>query len=180
LADWVQHRSESWKPKPVKRVYVRKADGRRRPLGIPVIADRCLQALAVGALVHDAIESICLTGKGPNPKRPWILDADLAAAFDRIDHDHLLRQLGTFPARGLVEHRLGRPRRRLVAPQCLDQPVGRNDLAGVQHQDGEHGALLVPAKETVRPSCHTSRSPRTRNSILFTFAAPTRPYPHAR
>jgi hypothetical protein len=30
------------------------------------------------------------------------LDADLAAAFDRIDHDHLLGMLGTFPARGLI------------------------------------------------------------------------------
>jgi len=32
----------------------------------------------------------------------WILDADLAAAFDRIDHDHLLAELGTFPARGMA------------------------------------------------------------------------------
>lgn len=33
----------------------------------------------------------------------WVLDADLAAAaFDRVDHDHLLDQLGTFPAREMV------------------------------------------------------------------------------
>jgi len=31
-----------------------------------------------------------------------VLDADLTAAFDRIDHDHLLDQLGTFPARELI------------------------------------------------------------------------------
>jgi hypothetical protein len=31
-----------------------------------------------------------------------VLDADLAAAFDRIDHGHLCGQLGTFPARGLI------------------------------------------------------------------------------
>jgi RNA-directed DNA polymerase len=69
---------------------------------IPVIADRCLQALVLGALepewearfeprsygfrpgrgCHDAIESIYLTGKGPNPARAWVLDADLAAALD--------------------------------------------------------------------------------------------------
>ena len=33
-------------------------------------------------------------------RRLWILDADLAAAFDRIDHDHLLSQLGVVPRAG--------------------------------------------------------------------------------
>ena len=40
--------------------------------------------------------------KGRSPKRPWVLDADLAGAFDRIAHDHILAMLGTFPARGMV------------------------------------------------------------------------------
>ena len=91
-------------------------------LGIPVIADRALQALASSALepewearfeprsygfrpgrgCHDAIEAIYQVGKGASPARRWVLDADLAAAFDRIDHHHLLGQLGTFPARELV------------------------------------------------------------------------------
>ena len=50
LADWLQRRAEPWKPKPVKRVFIPKANGRQRPLGIPVIADRALQALILGAL----------------------------------------------------------------------------------------------------------------------------------
>jgi RNA-directed DNA polymerase len=122
LADWVQHRSEAWKPKPVKRVFIPKAGGRQRPLGIPVIADRALQALVLGALepewearfepksygfrpgrgCHDAVEAIFCTVVGRNPHRRWILDADLAAAFDRIDHDYLMASLGTFPARGRI------------------------------------------------------------------------------
>jgi RNA-directed DNA polymerase len=40
---------------------------------------------------------------GRNPHRRWILDADLAAAFDRISHDHLMSALGGFPARTLIE-----------------------------------------------------------------------------
>ena len=42
--------TSAWRPRPVKRVYVPKSNGRRRGLGIPVIADRALQALAVNAL----------------------------------------------------------------------------------------------------------------------------------
>src|ERR1700757_4183813 len=50
LAAWLQHGTSAWRPRPVKRVYVPKSNGRRRGLGIPVIADRALQALAVNAL----------------------------------------------------------------------------------------------------------------------------------
>ena len=35
-------------------------------------------------------------------RRVWALDADLAAAFDRIDHDHLLAAIGSFPARDMI------------------------------------------------------------------------------
>ena len=107
----------SHQPFPVRRVYIAKAHdkAKMRPLGIPVISDRCHQARVRNALepewearfeprsygfrpgrgCHDAIESLFSTLHGKS-RRVWILDADLAAAFDKISHEHLLEMLGDF------------------------------------------------------------------------------------
>jgi len=166
----VQHHGSSWTPKPVKRVYVRKANGRQRPLGIPVIADRALQAQVVNALepewearfeprsygfrpgrgCHDAIQAIFATANGRSARRCWVLDADLASAFDRIDHNHLLAQLDGFPARGLVAKWLkagvidngrfavseeGTPQGGVISPVLLNVALhGMEAAAGVSYQ----------------------------------------------
>ena len=123
LAHSVQHHGRSSVPQPLKRVYIRKANGKQRPLGIPVIVDRVRQAQVLGALepewearfepksygfrpgrsCHDAIQCIFVSAKGRRARRCWALDADLTTAFDRIDHAHVLAQLDGFPAKGLIE-----------------------------------------------------------------------------
>ena len=124
LVDRIQQQAEPFKAMPVRRVYIPKkgSSTKRRPLGIPVIADRAHQARVVSALepeweakfepksygfrpgrgCHDAIQGVFEVVKGKSPKRPWILDADLAGAFDRIAHDHIQTMIGAFPARGMI------------------------------------------------------------------------------
>jgi RNA-directed DNA polymerase len=171
LADRVHRKAEPFKALPVRRVYIPKrgSSTKRRPLGIPVILDRCHQARVVSALepewearfepksygfrpgrgCHDAIEAIYQVVKGRSPKRRWALDADLASAFDKLAHDHILAMLGTFPARGMVArwlkagvveqgrlHRTedGVPQGGVVSPLLLNIALhGMEQAAGVRY-----------------------------------------------
>jgi RNA-directed DNA polymerase len=91
-------------------------------VNMPVIVDRCLQAMVKNALepawearfegssygfrpgrsCHDAIEKIYGLAR-PNKTKKWVLDADIRAAFDNISHDYLLKAIGPVPGKELIK-----------------------------------------------------------------------------
>ena len=109
------------KPKPTRRVWIPKPGlDEKRPLGIPTIYDRALQCLHKEALEpewearfepnsygfrpgrtpQDAIEAIY---SAIRLKPKYVLDADIAKCFDRINHKVLLDKVGLYPGRKLIK-----------------------------------------------------------------------------
>jgi RNA-directed DNA polymerase len=143
----------------------------------------------------DAIAALFTTLKGKS-KRVWIVDADLSAAFDKIDHQRLLAALGSFPARdmiagwlkaGVIEDgilapiREGTPQGGVISPLMLNVALhGLEEAAGVRYESsGRHAGdtrpgspVVVRYADDLVACCHSRQQAEKVKAQLAEWLAP--------
>ena len=143
----------AYRAKPSKRIYIAKADGRKRPIGIAALEDKIVQKATVfvlqciyeqdfaqfsygfrpGRSQHQALDalSVALTSKKVN----WVLDADVEGFFDTIDHERLIE---------FLEHRIGDKRILRLIRKWLRAGVSEDGEWSQTSVGTPQGAVISP------------------------------------